>query len=214
MNLKDQFVKERNMGIIPMEMTFKDYVDMQVDLSQTYQNKGNNMTNYNYGGRAGYLSGGQAKLDVAAPFGTLNAKDFSKLREEASYGGRMGYALGGNNMMQDSRQGLGSMMANEPTGGDPYKDMQVPTDMLEDPEGRMQSDEQEMIRQIMQSGQLAEIKNGLSPEQLSDIGAMYDSAVQDGRFNGDFDEFLATIVLQQAKQSSGRGEGIMSTMRG
>lgn len=162
MNLKDQFVKERNMGIIPMEMTFKDYVDMQVDLSQTYQNKGNNMTNYNYGGRigfagggsseikrilrrnpalaehyryklemgfegsfmdlmeqmaeeasddrpnyydynnggrAGYLSGGQAKLDVAAPFGTLNSKDFSKLREEASYGGRMGYAMGGSEDM-------------------------------------------------------------------------------------------------------------------
>jgi len=170
MNLKDQFVKERNMGIIPMEMTFKDYVDMQTDLSQTY-----------------------------------------------AVGGRVNYAIGGNEgmMMRDSGQGLGSMMASATDKeNDPYRDMKVPTDMIDDPEGTMQTNDEELIRQIMQSGQLTELKNGLSPEQLSDIGAMYDSAVEDGRFQGGFDEFLAVIVLQQAKKSSGRGEGIMSTMRG
>ena len=147
------------------------------------------------------------------------------MKNNYNYGGRIGYALGGNQqmmanpnpnqtMMRDSQQGLGSMMATETTGGDPYRDMKVPTDMIDDPEGTMQTNDEELIRQIMQSGQLTELKNGLSPEQLSDIGAMYDSAVEDGRFQGGFDEFLATIVLQQAKQSSGRGEGIMSTMRG
>ena len=42
-------------------------------------------------------------------------------------GGRIGYALGGNEMLRDSRQGLGSMMA---AGDD---EMIVPLDMIDDP---------------------------------------------------------------------------------
>ena len=112
--------------------------------------------------------------------------------------------------IKDSSRGLGSMMmASDP------EEMKVPTDMIEDPEGRFQSDEQDMIMQIMESGQLAQIKESIDPSTLSDIMSMYDSAVEDGRFMGSFDEFLATVLVQQAKQnSSDMDQGIMSTMRG
>ncbi len=112
--------------------------------------------------------------------------------------------------IKDSSQGLGSMMmASDP------EEMQVPTDMIDDPGGTFQTDESEAIMQIMESGQLTKIKEAIDPSLLSDIMSMYDAAVEDGRFMGSFDEFLATIFIEQAKQnSSDMDQGIMSVMRG
>jgi hypothetical protein len=112
--------------------------------------------------------------------------------------------------IKDSSRGLGSMMmASDP------EEMKVPTDMIDDPGGTFQTDETEAIMQIMESGQLTQIKESIDPSTLSDIMSMYDSAVEDGRFMGSFDEFLATILVQEAKKnSSGMDQGIMSTMRG
>ena len=113
-----------------------------------------------------------------------------------------------------SSQGLGSMERMMATG--PEDEMKVPTDMIDDTEGTFQSDEADMIMQIMQSGQLTQIKESMDPRTLSDIMSMFDSAIENGTFDGTFDEFLATVVVQQAKSrnSQNMNSGIMSTMRG
>ncbi len=113
-----------------------------------------------------------------------------------------------------SSQGLGSMERMMATG--PEDEMKVPTDMIDDTEGTFQSDETDMIMQIMQSGQLTQIKENMDPRTLSDIMSMFDSAIENGTFDGTFDEFLATVVVQQAKSrnSQNMNSGIMSTMRG
>ena len=42
---------------------------------------GGGMMGRRFGYKGGELVGNQKKIDVAPPFGTINAKDFSKLRE-------------------------------------------------------------------------------------------------------------------------------------
>jgi len=122
--------------------------------------------------------------------------------------------IGRDRRLNDSSQGLGSMEQMMATG--PEDEMRVPTDMIDDTEGTFQSDEADMIMQIMQSGQLTQIKEGMDPRTLSDIMSMFDSAIENGTFDGTFDEFLATVVVQQAKSrnSQNMNSGIMSTMRG
>ena len=51
------------------------------------QKKGGGMMGRRFGYKGGKLVGNQKKIDVAAPFGTINEKDFSKLREKRSMGG-------------------------------------------------------------------------------------------------------------------------------
>ena len=51
------------------------------------QKMGGGMMGRRFGYKGGTLVGNQKKIDVAAPFGTINAKDFSKLREKRSMGG-------------------------------------------------------------------------------------------------------------------------------
>ena len=51
------------------------------------QKKGGGMMGRRFGYKGGKLVGNQKKIDVAAPFGTINEKDFSKLREKRSLGG-------------------------------------------------------------------------------------------------------------------------------
>ena len=122
--------------------------------------------------------------------------------------------IGRDRRLNDSSQGLGSMEQMMATG--PEDEMRVPTDMIDDTEGTFQSDEADMIMQIMQSGQLTQIKESMDPRTLSDIMSMFDSAIENGTFDGTFDEFLATVVVQQAKSrnSQNMNSGIMSTMRG
>lgn len=122
--------------------------------------------------------------------------------------------IGRDRRLNDSSQGLGSMEQMMATG--PEDEMKVPTDMIDDTEGTFQSDEADMIMQIMQSGQLTQIKESMDPRTLSDIMSMFDSAIENGTFDGTFDEFLATVVVQQAKSrnSQNMNSGIMSTMRG
>ena len=117
-------------------------------------------------------------------------------------------------LLRDSSQGIGSM--GMMAFGD-ENEMQVPTDMIEDPEGRFQTEDSELIMQIMESGKLAQIKQELSPDDLSDIMAVYDSAIEGGTFDGTFDEFLAQMVATEIKKGaddSGMDKGIMSVMRG
>ena len=52
---------------------------------------GGGMMGRRFGYKGGKLVGNQKKIDVAAPFGTINEKDFSKLRE----GKRMQASVGG-----------------------------------------------------------------------------------------------------------------------
>jgi len=122
--------------------------------------------------------------------------------------------IGRDRRLNDSSQGLGSMEQMMATG--PENEMRVPTDMIDDTEGTFQSDEADMIMQIMQSGQLTQIKESMDPRTLSDIMSMFDSAIENGTFDGTFDEFLAVVVVQQAKSrdSQNMNSGIMSTMRG
>ena len=122
--------------------------------------------------------------------------------------------IGRDRRLNDSSQGLGSMEQMMATG--PEDEMRVPTDMIDDTEGTFQSDEADMIMQIMQSGQLTQIKESMDPRTLSDIMSMFDSAIENGTFDGTFDEFLAVVVVQQAKSrdSQNMNSGIMSTMRG
>ena len=51
------------------------------------QKRGGGMMGRRFGYKGGKLVGNQKKIDVAAPFGTINEKDFSKLREKRSMGG-------------------------------------------------------------------------------------------------------------------------------
>ena len=51
------------------------------------QKMGGGMMGRRFGYKGGKLVGNQKKIDVAAPFGTINEKDFSKLREKRSMGG-------------------------------------------------------------------------------------------------------------------------------
>ena len=122
--------------------------------------------------------------------------------------------IGRDRRLNDSSQGLGSMEQMMATG--PEDEMRVPTDMIDDTEGTFQSDEADMIMQIMQSGQLTQIKESMDPRTLFDIMSMFDSAIENGTFDGTFDEFLAVVVVQQAKSrdSQNMNSGIMSTMRG
>ena len=58
------------------------------DASKARKNKmGGGMMGRRMNYKGGKLVGNQKKIDVAAPFGTINEKDFSKLREKRSMGG-------------------------------------------------------------------------------------------------------------------------------
>ena len=116
-------------------------------------------------------------------------------------------------IMRDSMGGLGSL----PQGGarTAFAEEEPPMpaeDMLLEP-GASQSDEQQMIQEILQSGKLAQMKSTLDPEQLSSIKSMYDEAIANGTFNGTFDQFFATLIVQlgeQGRQGLAANEGVAS----
>ena len=140
------------------------------------------------------------------------------MKNNYNYGGRIGYALGGNQqmmanpnpnqtMMRDSQQGLGSMMASATDKeNDPYRDMKVPTDMIDDPEGTMQTDETEIIMQLMKSGQITQLDES-EQEYIFDILLEQNALPENIKTFEDFKAFTQMIA-------SNRKDGIMSTMRG
>jgi len=100
--------------------------------------------------------------------------------------------------LKDSKKGLGSMMASA-EGEDDYKS----PPFIDDPEGRMETDPFEMIKEALEKGRISELSD-------SDIYSMYDAAVERGAFDGTFEEFKN--MLGQLQQRQGRPEGIMQTM--
>ena len=100
--------------------------------------------------------------------------------------------------LKDSKKGLGSMVAS----ADEEDDYKSPP-FIDDPEGRMETDPFEMIREALEKGRISELSD-------SDIYSMYDAAVERGAFDGTFEEFKN--MLGQLQQRQGRPEGIMQTM--
>ena len=100
--------------------------------------------------------------------------------------------------LKDSKRGLGSMVAMA-DDEDEYKS----PPFIDDPEGRMETDPFEMIREALEKGTVSELPD-------SDIYSIYDAAVERGTFDGTFEEFKA--MLSQLQQRQRRPEGIMQTM--
>ena len=101
--------------------------------------------------------------------------------------------------LKDSKRGLGSMVAMADDDEDDYKS----PPFIDDPEGRMETDPFEMIREALEKGRISELSD-------SDAYAIYDAAVERGTFDGTFEEFKA--MLSQLQQRQRRPEGIMQTM--
>jgi len=101
--------------------------------------------------------------------------------------------------VKDSKRGLGSMMARADDDEDDYKS----PPFIDDPEGRMETDPFEMIKEALEKGRISELSD-------SDAYAIYDAAVERGTFDGTFEEFKN--MLGQLQQRQGRPEGIMQTM--
>ena len=100
--------------------------------------------------------------------------------------------------VKDSKRGLGSMVAS----ADDEDDYKSPP-FIDDPEGRMETDPFEMIKEALEKGRISELSD-------SDIYSMYDAAVERGAFDGTFEEFKN--MLGQLQQRQRRPEGIMQTM--
>jgi len=100
--------------------------------------------------------------------------------------------------LKDSKKGLGSMVAMADDDEDDYKS----PPFIDDPEGRMETDPFEMIKEALEKGRISELSE-------SDAFAIYDAAVERGTFDGTFEEFKA--MLSQLQQQR-RPEGIMQTM--
>jgi len=101
--------------------------------------------------------------------------------------------------VKDSKRGLGSMMARADDDEDDYKS----PPFIDDPEGRMETDPFEMIKEALEKGRISELSD-------SDAYAIYDAAVERGTFDGTFEEFKA--MLSRLQQQQRRPEGIMQTM--
>tara|TARA_Y100001951_G_C11142907_1_gene184688 strand:- start:240 stop:611 length:372 start_codon:yes stop_codon:yes gene_type:complete len=116
-------------------------------------------------------------------------------------------------IMRDSMGGLGSLPQGGARMAAADEEPTMPTeDMLLEP-GAFQSDEKQMIQEILQSGKLAQMKSALDPEQLSSIRSMYDEAIANRSFNGTFDQFFATLIVQlqkKGRQGLAANEGVAS----
>ena len=160
------------------------------------------------GGRVGFKDGKLAgivdipipgELDVYTKFFMeeegLSRRDAEKKAEELLYGPDSQVKL------KDSKRGLGSMKQMAMADEDEVKD---PSDMLTGEAMEMfQSDPMEMIKEALEKGTLSQLPD-------SDIFAIYDAAVENGTFDGSFEEFKA--LLSQLQQQQRRPEGIMQTM--
>ena len=158
-----------------------------------------------FGGRIGFQDGRRVQpVEIPGPAqememlmkrlmeeGGLSREDAEKEAERLLFGPS---AM----KLKDSKRGLGSMMAS----ADDEDDYKSPP-FIDDPEGRMETDPFEMIREALEKGRISELPD-------SDIYSMYDAAVERGAFDGTFEEFKA--MLSQLQQRQRRPEGIMQTM--
>ena len=102
--------------------------------------------------------------------------------------------------LRDSKKGIGSMMAS--ADDDEYKS----PPFLDDPEGRMSTDELESIMQIMKEGRLSELED-------SDQFMIYDLLLEKDMLPDgidSFEDFKRMYSGQDSMMASRRGsEGIM-----
>jgi len=160
------------------------------------------------GGRIGFREGRQVKpveipaapseLEVYTDYFEkqgLSRQDAEKAAEQFLYGPDSA-------MLNDSKKGLGELMRTARMADDDEDDYKSPP-FIDDPEGRMETDPFEMIKEALEKGRISELSD-------SDAYAIYDAAVENGTFDGTFDEFKA--MLSQLQQQQRRPEGIMQTM--
>ena len=160
------------------------------------------------GGRIGFREGRQVKpveipaapseLEVYTDYFEkqgLSRQDAEKAAEQFLYGPDSA-------MLNDSKKGLGELMRTARMADDDEDDYKSPP-FIDDPEGRMETDPFEMIKEALEKGRISELSD-------SDAYAIYDAAVERGTFDGTFEEFKA--MLSQLQQQQRRPEGIMQTM--
>ena len=163
------------------------------------------LQNKSLGGRIGFQDGRRVQpVEIPGP-----AQEMEMLMKQLMEGGlsredaekEAEILLFGPSAMKrrDSKGGLGSMMARVDDDEDEYKS----PPFIDDPEGRMETDPFEMIKEALEKGRISELSD-------SDIYSMYDAAVERGAFDGTFEEFKA--MLGQLQQRQRRPEGIMQTM--
>ena len=161
------------------------------------------------GGRIGFREGRQVTKPVEIPAAPselevytdyfekqgLSRQDAEKAAEQFLFGPDSA-------MLNDSKKGLGELMRTARMADDDEDDYKSPP-FIDDPEGRMETDPFEMIKEALEKGRISELSD-------SDIYSMYDAAVERGAFDGTFEEFKN--MLGQLQQRQGRPEGIMQTM--
>ena len=154
------------------------------------------------GGRIGFDNGGfslgpaeemQMLMKRLMDEGGMSEKDAAQEAEKMLFGPS---AM----KLRDSKKGIGSMMAA--ADDDEYKS----PPFLDDPEGRMSTDELEAIMQIMQEGRLSELED-------SDQFMIYDLLLEKDMLPDgidSFEDFKRMYSGQDSMMASRRGsEGIM-----
>lgn len=154
------------------------------------------------GGRIGFDNGGfslgpaeemQMLMKRLMDEGGMSEKDAAQEAEKMLFGPS---AM----KLRDSKKGIGSMMAS--ADDDEYKS----PPFLDDPEGRMSTDELEAIMQIMQEGRLSELED-------SDQFMIYDLLLEKDMLPDgidSFEDFKRMYSGQDSMMASRRGsEGIM-----
>ena len=152
------------------------------------------------GGRIGFDNGGfslgpaeemQMLMKRLMDEGGMSEKDAAQEAEKMLFGPS---AM----KLRDSKKGIGSMMAS--ADDDEYKS----PPFLDDPEGRMSTDELEAIMQIMQEGRLSELED-------SDQFMIYDLLLEKDMLPDGIDSFedFKRMYSGQDSMMASRREGIM-----
>ena len=152
------------------------------------------------GGRIGFDNGGfslgpaeemQMLMKRLMDEGGMSEKDAAQEAEKMLFGPS---AM----KLRDSKKGIGSMMAA--ADDDEYKS----PPFLDDPEGRMSTDELEAIMQIMQEGRLSELED-------SDQFMIYDLLLEKDMLPDGIDSFedFKRMYSGQDSMMASRREGIM-----
>ena len=106
--------------------------------------------------------------------------------------------------LKDSKRGLGSMVAMADDDKDDYKS----PPFIDDPEGRMETDEFEAIRQIMESGRLTQLDD-------DELFRMYDSLLESEAGSRLLDEYNINSFQEYKEfisRTKRRPEGIENIM--
>ena len=158
------------------------------------------------GGRIGFREGKQVVKPVEIPAAPSELEVYTDYfekqgmsRSDAEKAAEQ-YLFGPDSaMLNDSKKGLGELMRTARV--DDEDEMTDRIDMLtDDASDMLKSDPMEMIKEAVETGRVAELDD-------SDIMAIYDAAVENGTFDGSFDDFKNMLSGMQRKP-----EGIMQTM--